>query len=252
MMKTQQMVAWIAAVVISLGASPAGRASETDDRIESSARDTYVYRTYLKDDNIHIQSKDGVVTLTGTVSESSHKGLAEDTVSGLPGVKQVISQLEVKNPPPQSQSDDWISAKVKAALLFHRSVSAKTSVYVKDGVVTLTGVATSQAQKDLTTAYARDVDGVKQVVNNMTVATNPEPAPTLSDRIDDASITAQVKMTLLAHRSTSALRTSVETAAGVVTLTGAAKNQAEKDLVTKLVKDVKGVNDVHNNMTIGG
>jgi osmotically-inducible protein OsmY len=41
------------------------------------------------------------------------------------------------------------------------------------------------------------------------------------------------KMTLLYHRSTSALNTSVKTKNGVVTLTGKAKNASEKDLATK-------------------
>ena len=48
------------------------------------------------------------------------------------------------------------------------------------------------------------------------------------DKIDDASITAQVKMTLLFHRSTSALNTKVETKHGVVTLSGRAGMQPKK------------------------
>jgi len=43
-------------------------------------------------------------------------------------------------------------------------------VYVKDGVVTLQGEASSLAQKELTTEYAKDVDNVKEVKNNMTIA----------------------------------------------------------------------------------
>lgn len=62
-------------------------ASVTDERIESTAKKTYVFRTYLKDDDIKIQSKDGVVALTGTVTEESHKSLAKETVASLPGVK---------------------------------------------------------------------------------------------------------------------------------------------------------------------
>ena len=59
---------------------------------------------------------------------------------------------------------------MKATLLFHRSVSAGTTeVDVKDGIVTLRGEAASQAQKDLTTEYAKDVEGVKDVNNEMTV-----------------------------------------------------------------------------------
>jgi osmotically-inducible protein OsmY len=37
---------------------------------------------------------------------------------------------------------------------------------------------------------------------------------------------------------------------GVVTITGVAKNHAEKSLVTKLVNDIDGVSSVVNNMTI--
>jgi len=54
------------------------RASETDDRIESSFKNTYVYKTYLKDDAVKTEAKEGVVTLTGTVAEESHKALAQE------------------------------------------------------------------------------------------------------------------------------------------------------------------------------
>ena len=54
----------------------------------------------------------------------------------------------------------------------------------------------------------------------------------------------------MAHRSTSALHTKVSTADGVVTLSGVAKNAAEKTLVTKLATDINGVTSVINNMTL--
>lgn len=227
------------------------QAASTDSRIESSAAKSYVFKTYLKDDSIKTESKDGVVTLTGTVAESSHKSLAENTVASLPGVKSVDNQLLIKGEQPAEHSDTWITTKVKTALLFHRNVSSSgTTVYTKDGVVTLQGVASSQAQKELTTEYAKDIDNVKSVNNEMTISTTPATNPTLGDKIDDASITAQVKSSLLAHRSTSALKTTVSTTDGVVTLGGVAKNDAEKSLVTKLTEDINGVVSVINNMTI--
>jgi osmotically-inducible protein OsmY len=223
-----------------------------DDGIESSAKKSYVFKTYLKSDDIKIQSKDGVVSLTGTVSEESHKALAQETAASLPGVKSVDNRLEVKGERPAEKSDAWLIMKVKTTLLFHSSVSGfKTEVNVKDGIVTLQGEATSQAQKDLTTEYAKDVEGVKDVRNEMTVSkTSQKTDRTAGEKIDDASITAQVKITLLYHRSTSALNTSVTTTMGVVTLSGKARNAAEKDLATKLVKDVNGVKSVKNLMTI--
>jgi hyperosmotically inducible periplasmic protein len=231
---------------------PPLRASDTDDRIEASAKKSYVFKTHLKNDSIKAESKNGVVTLTGTVAESSHKSLAQDTVESLPGVVSVDNQLKVKGESPAEHSDGWLSTKVKTTLLFHRNVSASgTDVFVKDGVVSLRGEASSLAQKELTTEYAKDVEGVKEVKNEMTIAKSPaKPVETIGEKIDDASITAQVKSSLMSHRSTSALKTRVETRDGVVTVSGSARNAAEKSLVTKLVADICGVTSVVNNMTI--
>ncbi|HVU08992.1 MAG TPA: BON domain-containing protein [Verrucomicrobiae bacterium] len=242
------------AVVVStmLITSAPVRAADTDSRIESSAAKSYTFKTTLKDDSIKVDSKDGAVTLTGTVADASDKSLAEDTVASLPGVKSVDNQLVVSGEQPAEHSDTWITMKVKTALLFHRNVSATgTTVSTTDGVVTLQGEASSIAQKELTTEYAKDVDNVKGVKNDMTIAATPATADaTISDKIDDASITAEVKSSLLSHRSTSALHTTVSTTDGVVTVGGVAKNDAEKSLVTKLATDINGVTSVINNMTI--
>lgn len=104
---------------------------------------------------------------------------------------------------------------------------------------------------DLTTEYAKDVEGVKAAENEMTIAKNAaQHTQTIGEKIDDASITAQVKSSLMAHRSTSAVKTSVKTTDGVVTLSGIAKNDAEKSLVTKLVTDINGITSVINNMSV--
>jgi osmotically-inducible protein OsmY len=228
------------------------RASEADDSIEPTFKKTYVYKVYLKDDSIRTEAKDGVVTLTGTVAEESHKALAQETVASLPGVTRVDNKLATKAEVAAENADMWIIRKVKLTLLFHSNVNAgKTDVAVKDGVVTLKGEASSMAQKELTAEYAKDIEGVKEVKNEMTVAAVPEKAEqTAGEKMDDASITAQIKTALLIHRSTSSVKTKVETRDGEVTLTGIAKNDAEKSLVTKLVTDIKGVTGVNNKMTV--
>lgn len=131
------------------------RAADMDSRIESSVAKSYTFKTTLKDDSIRFDSKDGIVTLTGTVTNASQKSLAEDTVASLPGVKSVDNQLVAQGEQPAEHSDTWIAMKVKTSLLFHRSVIAtSTDVNVKDGIVTLSGEASSMAQKELTTEYA--------------------------------------------------------------------------------------------------
>ena len=254
-------------------------AATTDSDIEEAAKNSYTFKNYLKDDDVEIEVKDGVVTLTGTVADETRKALAGDTVANLPAVKRVENNLVFNA---ESSPDLWLKTKVKTTLLFHRHVSATTDVDVNDGIVTLRGEADNQAQKELTGEYTLAIDGVKSVNNEMTVSTtteqppqSPDPASgymsvgagttgdrsadagapgdrSVGDTIDDASITAQVKMTLLSNRSTSGFQTNVTTRDGVVTLDGDVSTADDKALATKLAGDVRGVRSVDNNMTVNG
>jgi osmotically-inducible protein OsmY len=178
--------------------------------------------------------------------------LAQETVANLPGVVNVDNQLKLQGQAPVENSDNWIGMQVKYSLLYNRNVSGiNTKVAVVDGIVTLKGEAENQAQIDLAGEYAKDIKGVKDVKNEMTIAkVISVPKQTLAEKIDDASITAQIKMALLSHRSTSAFKTGVATLNGEVTLTGKADNAAGKDIASKLANDVYGVTKVVNNMTI--
>lgn len=252
-MGTSNLVRGIVSAVVIIAGSCTSVASPTSNRIETSAKKSYVFMTYLKDDAIKITTKnDSVVTLTGTVSEWSHRALAEETVAGLPGVKRVENNLQAKDGQPAEGSDIWIGMKVKMMLLLHRNVSGiKTTVNVKDGVVTLTGEASSDAQKELTTEYVKDIDGVTSINNEMKIESKGKSVVAkVEETIDDVSITAQIKTALLFHKSTNVLKTAVTTEKGVVTVSGTAKNSSEKELVGKLVNDIKGVKGLKNEITI--
>jgi osmotically-inducible protein OsmY len=240
----------VAVVVLLMLRMPA-QASEIDERIESTARNSYVFRTFLQDDDIKIKSIDGSVTLAGIVADNFNKSLAQETLAGMPGVKNVDNRLEVKGVYPTVNSDAWLRDKVKATLLFHSSVNGlKIEVNVKDGIVNLRGGATSIAQKELAAEYAKDVEGVKGVNNEMILIKAAKKTQTVGQKIDDASITAQVKLSLLYHRSTSAINTKVVTNNGDVTLYGKTGSVADKNLATKIASDVNGVNSVNNRMII--
>ena len=145
--------------------------------------------------------KKGAVTLTGMVSQEYHKALAQETMAGLPGVKSVDNRLEMRGAPPTANSDAWLEDKVKFTLWFHQSVSAgNTEIDVKDGIVTLRGNAANQAQKELATEYAKDVEGVKDVHNEMTLSKSPKKAARTTGEKRSMTLpsSAQVKMALLA------------------------------------------------------
>jgi hyperosmotically inducible periplasmic protein len=255
-------------------------ANPTDDIIESAAKESYVFKNYLHNDSIMIESNDGVVTLTGLVSEEPHKALAQEIVESIVGVKSVNNQLEVKNEI-SDNSDALISSRVRLAIMSHRVLrGVDVRIVVENGIVTISGMAMNTAQIDLTTEYIRDVDGVKEVKNEMGVVGEvgqSEKTPgekagdvgkkigakvddlskmiggktgRIAEMIDDASITVMVKATLMYHRSTSVLRTQVGTRDGVVTLSGTAKNASARELATQVAQDVHGVRSVVNTMGV--
>lgn len=250
-MKTKYLISAMLTVLSLLALSMPAHAAKQVSSIELSAKQSYVFKTYLKGDDIKIQSRGGAVTLTGTVAESFHKSLAQETVAGLPGVESVDNRLEVKDSSSVKHSDTSLRDKVKVTLLFHGSVNAgKIKVDVKEGIVTLRGKVDSQTQKELMTENVKDVEGVKGVNNELTVTKSAEKKRKTDEKIDDASVTAQVKITLINHRSTSLLSTTIKTKSGIVTVGGKARNTLEKDLVTKLVADINGVKSVKNQMVI--
>ncbi|ATC65369.1 hypothetical protein CMV30_16250 [Nibricoccus aquaticus] len=255
-------------------------ANDADDHIEKSFKDSYTSRVQLKDADVSADAENGVVTLKGKVETSDQKALAEDTVRSLPGVTSVKNELKVKSEPKES-SDEWIALKVRSSLLYHRNVSLLDSdVKVVNGTVTLTGTAETSAEKSLAGEYAADIKGVKNVDNRIAVVSKSDKdhaamkadkermqakaekkydaakhdmkdgARDLGDKIDDASITAQVKGSLAISRSASAIRTEVTTRDGVVTLRGEAKNAAEKELAGRIAKDIRGVRDVNNEIVV--
>lgn len=246
------LYATLYSVLLLLVLSGPVQAFGTDSRIEASARQSYVFRTYLKGDDIKIVAGNGSVTLTGVVLENFHKMLAHETVAALPWVRSVDNRLQVKGAPPTPNSDAWLLDKVKVALLFHPGVdAAATVVEVSGGVVTLRGEAAGRAEKASATAYAGEVDGVKEVKNEMTLSASPgKSRRSAGEKIDDASVSAQVNMMLLNHRATSVLDITVQTKGGIVALGGRAGNASEKALVGKLVADINGVRGVRNRITV--
>ncbi len=226
-------------------------AADTDQRIEEAAKNSYNFRSFLKEDSVKVNSSHGIVTLTGTVTVDFHRSLAEETVGDLPGVQSVVNKITVTGTQPAPASDDWITLKVKSTLAFHKNVSASaTGVHTAGGVVTLTGVAQSKASKDLTGEYAKDVEGVTEIRNELTVNGAAPPHESLGEAIDDSSITAQIKTSLLFHKSVRAMATKVITKGGNVSVHGQAKTEAEKEKVTRLAEGIKGVKKVSNHMTV--
>lgn len=77
-----------------------------------------------------------------------------------------------------------------------------------------------------------------------------EQAATAGSRVDDATITAKVKTALVAEPGLKSLQIDVDTANGVVTLSGTVDSPAVVDRATQIAQAVEGVKSVDNRLTV--
>jgi osmotically-inducible protein OsmY len=169
-----------------------------------------------------------------------------------------------------AETDAGITTKVKTRLAADDTVKAyQIDVDTKDKVVTLNGTVDSEVAKERAVMVARETTGVASVVDNITVAgrdadlgspggagtnggTNGDGdrAGRTGSTFDDGSITVAVKAKLVGDPDVSGLKIDVDTADGVVTLSGDVKSQAQRDEAVRLARETDGVRDVKDKLTV--
>lgn len=124
-------------------------------------------------DNLAYSVDGTTVTLYGQVTRPTLKSGAENVVQRLEGVDQVVNNIEVL---PLSPFDDRIRIAVLRAVyrqpaLQRYGLGARPSIQivVKNGNVTLEGVVSNQADRNIAGLMANGVSGVFSVINNLRV-----------------------------------------------------------------------------------
>jgi osmotically-inducible protein OsmY len=170
------------------------------------------------------------------------------------------------------QTDPGITSAVKTKFAADDMVKAhQINVDTNDHVVTLTGSVDSSLARERAVQLARNTDGVASVVDNLVVA--PSAIPTTgTDNLDrtiddaasrvgtaakdaggvmtDAAITSAVKTKFLADPDVSGLKIDVDTANGVVTLSGILSARTEKQRAINLARETSGVKSVVDQLKI--
>jgi hyperosmotically inducible periplasmic protein len=77
-----------------------------------------------------------------------------------------------------------------------------------------------------------------------------EQAANVGERIDDATITAKVKTALIGEPDLEALKIDVDTADGVVTLSGTVDSRTKVTRAVQVAQAVQGVRSVDNRLTV--
>ena len=147
----------------------------------------------------------------------------------------------------RSGDDSVITAIVKSKLAVdNETSSANINVDTRNGVVTLTGVVTTQANKEQAERIARNTEGVTRVINNITVETNGDhdAGEGAGMAASDMAILSRIKTRYVAE---GVIGPKVEVKGGVVTLTGSvesAQMRVRAENIARATSGVKGVNNM--------
>lgn len=193
------LLAWLVLAAPALAQERSAMTQTGDAWITTKIQAAYFLDADVKARTINVTTKDGVVTLTGTVESERERDQAVSIARTTDGVKNVVDKLVMRSPgaagtsgaaKPErepagqertrmpgsdevtkvAESDISILTQIKTKLAVDPEVSALAiDVDVKDGAVTLTGKVKNEAARQRALAIARGVQGVKAVQDRLSI-----------------------------------------------------------------------------------
>ena len=194
-------------------------------------------------DATHIVSvvKDGIVTLTGSVSNFPEKWAAERAVKRVFGVKGVAEELVVEFRSSTRHSDEDIVGAARRALEWSTTVPEKSvQIRVEKGWVTLEGMVEWQFQRQEAHNVVARLLGVKGVSNMIT----------LKHQVTSADIHTEIEAAFKRGGDLEAGRVQVEVKGSRITLRGQLPSWTEIDAAGLAAWNAAGVTAVDNQIYI--
>jgi len=167
--------------------------------------------------------------------------------------------------------DGWLTTKIQSKFVGDRDINASDiEVSSRNGVVTLRGHVQSEPMRSLAAEIARNTDGVKHVVDQLSVTVAGLDAPLRPANADipvattgtappvgalhtddgDARITSGIQAKYFLDDRIKSRRIDVNSSNGVVTLHGEVGSDDERAQALLLARTTDGVQRVEDNLTV--
>ena len=190
---------------------------------------------------IAVATDDGDVTLRGTVGSFREKREAANATKRVYGVTKVDNELSVRLLDGDRRDDADLRGAVLQALMLDTLVPSTIDAKVKDGIVTLTGMAPFNYQRAEAEFVAGNVPGVIGIDDEVEVTIDGPAAADVRQSISkaferDASLDAEAL--------------SVATFDGTVTLSGHVSSWLEHDAAVNAAWAAPGVRAVEDEIVV--
>lgn len=142
---------------------------KTDAQLKTDVATELQWEPTIDATDIKVGTKDGVVTLSGSVPHYAEKKAAERATQRVEGVKAIAEELEVNLTGIHKRPDAEIAASVVDALKFHVWIPSHVQAVVEKGWVTLSGEVSWGFQRHSAENAIRFQSGVAGVENDLVV-----------------------------------------------------------------------------------
>ena len=182
----------------------------------------------------------GMVCVTGFVDSYAQKWAVERAAARVVGVKDVRNYLDVLPPTDPSLEDGRIRSAANRALQWDARVPGRVYGDVTDGVLRLRGVVERFSEREAAEESVRNLIGVRDVVNEIRVATTPSRADLETD----------VEAAIHRRLGTDGQCLWIATADGVVTLSGVVATFAMLEELERTIRSIPGVTRIDNQLLV--
>jgi osmotically-inducible protein OsmY len=213
----------------------------SDNDLQRYVIDELQWDPKVDNEAIAVSVDDGVVILRGTVGTFREKQDAKQDVERVYGVTEVKNDLDVRILNKDRRSDAELRGDVLQALMLDSLVPSTIDAKVDDGVVTLTGKANWQYQRDEAESVASTLLGVMGVDDQIELIA---PGPTADD------VEHSIKKAMERNAKLDAKSVSVESSDGTITLRGTVSSWADHDEAVGAAWAAPGVTSVKDHILV--
>jgi len=190
---------------------------------------------------IAVSADGGAVILRGTVGSFREKREAGKAAARVYGVTEVRNEVQVRILDSSKRDDADLRGDVLQALMLDSGVPMTVDAKVRDGIVTLTGTAPWQYQRDEAEFLTASVPGVLSIDNDITLTSTPDGRDIQHDISDAFRRSAKLDAEELSVDTTSY---------GTVILAGAVSSWAEHDEAVAAAWSAPGVTEVDDRIVV--
>jgi len=213
----------------------------SNNDLERSVTDELYWDPKVDNAAIAVSADDGVVTLRGTVGSFRQKREATQDAERVFGVESVKNDLQVRIMNQDRRDDAELRGDVLQALMLDSIVPSTIDAKVDDGMVTLTGTANWQFERDEAEFVTANVLGVVSVDDEIDLV---PPSPTAGD------VQHSIKKAMERNAKLDADSVSVDSSNGTITLDGTVSSWADHDEAVSAAWAAPGVTNVKDHIHV--